>query len=150
MVLLVHLTALTRVHMHNNTFSVFYGGGTLIADISSVQQGNSFPVIQSDISGVWSGPYTTDINKSDLSGGTMLPGSDPSLNMQYGYITNLINIPRNLNGTGIAIDPSNILFPDHNCGIHSYFRNRTNIKTNIVVRGGLNLCGYSSLPNRLL
>ena len=138
----INPTALTRVHMHNNSSSEFYGGGTLIADISSVKQGNSFPVIQSDISGVWGPASPPEISKTDLSGGTMLPGSDPSLNMPFGYIDNLINIPRNLNGNNIVIDPSNILFPDDNCGVHSYFRNYTNMKTNIVVRGGINLCGY--------
>ena len=63
--------------------------------------------------------------------------------MPFGYLNNLINIPRNLNGTGITIDPSNILFSDNNCGVLSYFRNNSTIKTNIVVRGGINLSGYS-------
>ena len=129
---------LIHVHMHNNQYSEFYGGGTLVADISSIQQGNSFPVIQSDISGVW-GSSTTDTAKSDIG----LDGSNNGIPMPYGYLNNLINIPRNLDGNGIVIDPSNILFPDDNCGVHSYFRHHTNIKTTIVIRGAINLCGYS-------
>ena len=75
-----------------------------------------------------------EISKSDISGA--LPGSDPSANMPYGYINNLIKIPRNLNGTGITIDPSNILFPDGNCGQLNLQRHN-NIKTTIVIRGSI-------------
>lgn len=139
----INPSILTRVHMHNSSLSEFYGGGTLVADISSVKQGNSFPVIQSDVSGVW-GPGTTIVEygpKTDLSN-AVLSGSDPSLNMPFGYLNNLINIPRNLDGSGITIDPSNILFASEDCGVHSFFRNNTTIKTNVVVRGGINLSGY--------
>ena len=131
---------LIQVHMHNNSLSEFYGGSTLVADISSIKQGNSFPVIQSDISGVW-GVSTAGVSKLSIGP----DGSNNGIPMPYGYLNNLINMPRNLNGIGITIDPSNILFPDDNCGVHSYFRNHTDIKTNIVVRGGINLDGYSPL-----
>jgi len=141
----INPAVLTRVRMHNNNLSEFNGGGTLVADISNVKQGNSFPVIQSDVSGVW-GVSTVDVSKSSIGP----DGSNNGINMPYGYLHNLINIPRNLNGTGITIDPSNILFQDNNCGVFSYFRNRTNLKTNIVVRGGINLCGYpDAITSRL-
>jgi len=141
----INPAALTRVHMHNNNLSEFNGGGTLVADISNVKQENSFPVIQSDVSGVW-GVSTVDVSKSSIGP----DGSNNGIHMPYGYLNNLINIPRNLNGAGITIDPSNILFPDNKCGVFSYFRNRTNIKTNIVVRGGINLCGYPDAITSLL
>ena len=113
--------------MGNNKVSEFWGGGGLTYgswtyNFNDLVQSIAQPVIQSDISGVWNGPYTTDINKSDLSGGTVLPDSKPPANMPYGYINNLIKIPRNLNGTGIVIDPSNILFPDNPCSLAPYLR----------------------------
>jgi len=119
--------------MGNNKVSEFWGGGGLTFNpiTGAPQQSLAFPVIQSDISGVW-GDSTTDINKSDLSGGTMLPGSDPSLNMPFGYIKNLIKIPRNLNGVGITIDPSNILLPNDSCGFAPYLK-FSNLKTYITV-----------------
>ena len=139
--------ALASIQMGNNVVSEYWGGGELEFEGGGsleVSQTLGFPVIQSDVSGVWGIASPPEISKTDLSGGTMLPGSDPSLNMPFGYINNLIKIPRNLDGSGIVIDPSNILFPDNNCGVHSYFRNHTNIKTNIVIRGAINLCGYSA------
>jgi len=66
--------------------------------------------------------------------------------MPFGYINNLVDIPRNLDGSGIVIDPSNILFSADNCGVHSYFRNNTNLKTNIVLRGTIDLSLNISIP----
>ena len=129
-------TSLNSIQMGNNKVSEFWGGGGLTYgnwtyNFNDLVQSIAKPVIQSDISGVWGGS-STDINKSDLSGGTMLPGSTPSANMPYGYINNLIKIPRNLNGTGIVIDPSNILFPDNTCGLAPYMR-LSNLKMTLVV-----------------
>ena len=79
----------------------------------------------------------TNISKSDLSG-AKLPGSDPSLNMPFGYVDNLIDIPRNLDGKGIIIDPSNELFPDSKCGSFDYLDN-SYLKANIIMRGTIDL-----------
>jgi len=128
---------LIRIDMANNHLSEFQGTSTVLIDVfetNPYSQKISFPVIQSDISGVWGPASPPEISKSDISGA--LPGSDPSANMPYGYINNLIKIPRNLNGTGITIDPSNILFPDGNCGQLNLQRHN-NIKTTIVIRGSI-------------
>ena len=109
----VYPSNLATVSMGNNSLSEYSGGGYID---DNQNQTISFPVVQADISGVWGGS-ATDISKSDLSSGTQLPGSDPSANMPFGYINNLIKIPRNLDGNGIVIDPSNILFPSSDCGI---------------------------------
>ena len=58
--------------------------------------------------------------------------------MPYGYLNNLIHIPRNLDGSGIEIDPYNILFPDDNCHYYNHQKNN-NLKTTIVIRGSFNL-----------
>jgi len=137
-----------RIAMHTNTFSEFNGAGVLAPDISfnsvgssfnyiSVSQAQAFPVINSDVSGSWRGSVT-DISKADLSG-AKLPGSDPSLNMPFGYVNNLIDIPRNLDGKGIIIDPSNELFPDSNCGTFNYLNN-SYLKANVIMRGTIDLC----------
>ncbi len=149
----INRSALTRVHMHNNSLSEFNGGSTLVPDISlngltisvRVVQSKAFPVINSDVSGIWGIASPPEVNKSDLSN-AVIPNSDPSLNMPFGYINNLIDIPRNLDGSGIVIDPSNILFSADNCGVHSYFRKNTNLKTNIVLRGTIDLSLNISIP----
>jgi hypothetical protein len=136
-----------RIDMHTNEFSEFNGGGVVAPDISwndvsgvfnyiGVTQAQAFPVINSDISGSWRGSVT-DISKADLSG-AKLPGSDPSLNMPFGYVNNLIDIPRNLDGKGIIIDPSNELFPDSKCGAFNYLNN-SYLKANIIMRGSIDL-----------
>jgi hypothetical protein len=117
--------ALHSIQMGNNKVSEFWGGGGLtqgiwIFDINDLVQSIAQPVIQSDISGIWGPASPPEVSKVDVSG--VLPGSDPPANMPYGYINNLIKIPRNLNGSGIAIDPSNILFPANPCGIAPYMR----------------------------
>jgi hypothetical protein len=149
----INPSALIRVHMHNNSYSVYRGGSTLVPDISfnnptisvTFTQSKAFHVINSDVSGVWGIASPPEVSKSDLSN-AVIPNSDPSLNMPFGYINNLIDIPRNLDGSGIVIDPSNILFSDNACGIHSYFRTHTDIKTNIVLRGTLDLSLNISIP----
>jgi len=131
-----------RIDMHTNTFSEFNGAGVIAPDISwngvsfnyiGVKQEQAFPVINSDISGAWDGT-STDPSKSII-------GPDASINtipMPYGYVNNLIDIPRNLNGSGIIIDPSNELFTDNNCGTFNYTTN-SYLKANIIMRGTIDL-----------
>ena len=138
---------LIRIGMHNNNLSEFQGTGTVLIDFFSPKpftQKISFPVIQTDISGVWGPASPPEVSKADLSGGTILPDSIPPAPMPFGYIANLIKIPRNLNGAGISIDPSNILFPDNNCGSLNLQKNN-NIKTTIVMRGSINFAGGTVL-----
>ena len=145
----------TRVHMHNNNYSVYQGGSVLVPDISwnfttsnfeyiKFSQSIGNVVIKSDVSGVWGPASPPEISKSDVI--PVVPGSDPSLNMPFGYIKNLIKIPRNLDGSGIVIDPSNILFPDDTCGIHSYFRSQSNLRTSIILRGTIDMSLNITVP----
>ena len=127
--------ALASIHMGNNIVSEYWGGSGLVWGSGDLKftQTPGFSVIQSDVSGVWGLASSPEISKADLSGGTMLPGSDPSLNMPFGYINNLINIPRNLDGSGVVIDPSNQLFPDELCDPFRYLKH-TNLSTYVVAR----------------
>ena len=140
----------TRVHMHNNNYSVYQGGGTLIPDISwnfttstfnyiKFSQSIGNVVIKSDVSGVWNAGanYKDNISMCGPSNNILCP---------YGYIPNLIKIPRNLDGSGIIIDPSNILFPDDTCGVHSYFRSQSNLRTSIILRGTIDMSLNITIP----
>ena len=135
---LIHINP---VKMENSNFSEFNGGSTIIPDISynsggffnyiGVKQSEGFPAINSDVSGTWD-PSATSF-KRDIS---LCDASDASgLTCMYGYATNLIDIPRNLDGSGITIDPSSLLFPTfcYKTNIH------TRIKTIIVMRGTIDL-----------
>jgi hypothetical protein len=127
-------SALGSIQMGNNVVSEYWGGGFIVWNGQGFTQSIAFPVIQSDISGAWGGAP----DKADLSG-QKLPGSDPSANMFWGYINNLIKIPRNLDGSGIVIDPSNNLFPDEMCNAfkhtksHLPYMKHSNLKTYLVV-----------------
>ena len=68
---------------------------------------NTSRVIVSDISGSWNDP----------SGRVECQPTPPSAcYFPYGYADNLITVPRNLGGSGIIIDPDNLLFnQDDNC-----------------------------------
>ncbi|GAF96121.1 unnamed protein product, partial [marine sediment metagenome] len=105
--------ALASIRMGNNIVSEYWGGGGLVQNPInfSLTQSLGFTVIQSDVSGVWdpSAATVTDPSKS-----TLAPG--------FGYIDNLIKIPRNLDGTGVVIDPSNELFPDELCEPFRYLQ----------------------------
>ena len=125
---------LNTIYMGNNIVSEFWGGGmvTVKAIPGSVfpvlLQTNPSVVINSDISGTWDPSATSfkgDISQCDASGLLMCP---------YGYINNLINIPRNLNGSGVTTDPSNLLFPNELCDPFRYLQ-LSNLKTYIVIRG---------------
>ena len=131
-----------RIDMHTNEFSEFNGGGVVAPDISwndaslnfnyiGVKQEQSFTVINSDVSGSWdpsSNSFKGDISQCGPSG-VVCP---------YGYVNNLIDIPKNLDGKGIIIDPSNELFPDSKCGTFDYLDN-SYLKTNIIMRGTIDL-----------
>ena len=75
--------------------SEFWGGGSFISFLGvGPQQTIGFPVVQADISGIWGGS-ATDISKSIIGPNAVLAGTgssvaDPSANMPYGYINNLI------------------------------------------------------------
>ncbi len=133
-----------KIDMHTNEFSEFNGGGVVAPDISynsstfpgffnyiGVKQEQSFTVINSDVSGSWdpsSNSFKGDISQCGPSG-VVCP---------YGYVNNLIEIPKNLDGKGIVIDPSNELFPDSKCGTFDYLNN-SYLKTNIIMRGTIDL-----------
>jgi len=128
--------ALASIHMGNNNVSEFWGGGGLThgiftADINDLVQSIAQPVIQADISGVWGPASPPEVSKADLSG-AILPDSIPPANMPFGYIDNLIKIPRNLDGNNIVIDPSNILFPDNPCSRAPYLK-LSKLKITLVV-----------------
>ena len=133
-----------KIGMGNNAMSEFWGGGSFISFLGvGPQQTIGFPVVQADISGIWGGS-ATDISKSIIGPNAVLAGTgssvaDPSANMPYGYINNLIKIPRNLDGIGIIIDPSNLLFPSSNCGQPAELISRRNLKTYIVIRGAISI-----------
>ena len=134
---------LEKVRLDNNATSEFWGGSTLEPwlgpDIQiNPEQAPGFNVIQSDISGVW------DPSANDYKGNICLTPTDCS----YGYINNLIKIPRNLDGSGIIIDPSNILFPVGNCGVFGYMKK---VQEKIIVKVTTNMdiyLKYSGAPEQ--
>jgi len=124
---------LNTIYMGNNIVSEFWGGGALstrdgpVGSNDIVIQTNPSILINSDISGTWDPSATSfkgDISQCDANGLLMCP---------YGYINNLINIPRNLNGSGVTTDPSNLLFPNELCDPFRYLQ-LSNLKTYIVIR----------------
>jgi hypothetical protein len=118
--------------MGNNQVSEFWGGGalsfpfTIPPDMQQRPTRNVF--INSDISGTWGGS-SIDISKSLIGpSGIIFANSFP-----YGYINNFLKIPRNLDGSGIIIDPKNVLFPDELCDPFRYLK-LSNLRTYLVVR----------------
>ena len=121
--------SLASIQMGNNVVSEYWGGSFFEGDFA---QRITYPVIQSDISGVW-GPGTIIPGygpKTDLSN-AVLPGP-PIIPMRYGYIDNLLRIPRNLDGGGVIVDPSNELFPDELCDPFRYLHH-SYLKTYLVL-----------------
>ena len=135
-------TNISTVQMENNNFSEFNGGSTIIPDISynsggffnyiGVKQSTGFPAINSDISGSW------DPSSNSFKGDPSAVCPSGNLTCSYGYVNNLIDIPRNLDGKGIIIDPSNELFPDSKCGAFNYLNN-SYVKANVIMRGTIDL-----------
>ena len=135
---------LNTIYMGNNIVSEFWGGGALSTrdgpggSYAIAIQTNPSILINSDISGTWDPSATSfkgDISQCDASGLLMCP---------YGYINNLINIPRNLNGSGVTTDPSNLLFPNELCDPFRYLQ-LSNLKTYIVIRSPIIFDASSSL-----
>jgi len=110
--------ALGSIYMGNNAVSEYWGGSSFQGTFAQL---DTYPVIQSDVSGVWD-PSAATI--TDPSKNTLAPG--------FGYIDDLIKIPRNLDGSGIVIDPSNILFPDELCDPFRYLQH-CRLKTYLVI-----------------
>ena len=134
---------LEKTTIENNAVSEFWGGSTLtpwlLPDLQvNPSQAPGFTVIQSDISGSWSGT-STDPSKSIIGP----DASNNSIPMPYGYIKNLIKIPRNLNGYGIEIDASGVLFPSTNCGTFRYMKN---VQEKIIVQVTAELDVYKEDP----
>jgi len=133
-----------KFNMGNNDVSEFWGGGGLGGVVSTsghahtfdtFQQTPGFPVIDVDISGVW--------DPSGLINGAGMPKHDISMCgpsgdivSPWGYADNIINIPRNLDGLGIVIDPSNLLYSDSPC-LNSHFNAFSQVKTWLVVTGAV-------------
>jgi len=111
--------ALASIRMGNNIVSEYWGGGAVFGER---KQSPGFDVIQSDVSGVW------DPSANDYKGNICLTPTDCS----YGYIDNLIHVPRNLDGRGVVIDPSNQLFPDELCEPFRYLKH-SQLKTYLVI-----------------
>ena len=144
---------LASIYMGNNNYSEFWGGQAVVYDSFFFGGWTQLPgdvLINSDISGVWGGSLT-DVSKADLSNAT-LPASTvpnvPLIQMPFGYVNNLIKIPRNFDGSGITIDPSNVLFPDELCDPFRYLQ-RSYLKTYLVVTSLLGLPISPISPNTL-
>ena len=94
-----------KVNLGNSSISTFNLGTGLTFGSSQI---NTTRVILSDVSGSWNDPS----GRVECQPGP----SPPACYFPYGYADNLINVPRNLDGSGIIIDPDNLLFnQDDNC-----------------------------------
>ena len=137
----------SKIETGNSLLSEYWGGGgvAIIPDICNnlyMSQTPGFNVIQSDISGVWGGS-ATDISKSLIGPNATLPNSVPSIPMPYGYVNNLLKIPRNLYTPSVVIDGSNVLFSTDTCTNFNHLSRKdlfpymklSNLKTLVKVRG---------------
>ena len=121
---------LAKINMGNNAISTLTLGTGLLYDGSEYKQKNNTKVIVSDISGSWDGTKVTDA----------FGFASPSF--PYGYADNLMSVPRNLDGSGIIIDPCNNLFnQDDNCNTRSIrkpnFLKFASIEVTLVYEGML-------------
>ena len=123
---------LATIYMGNNSYSEFWGGGSVLnwATGQPVRQTPADVVIKTDVSGSW------DPSSNSWKGPITLCGPSNNLVCPYGYLNNLIKIPRNLDGSGVIIDPSNLLFPDELCDPFRYLK-KSYLKTYIVITSGL-------------
>ena len=136
---------LQQVTMGNNNISEFWGGSFVRfeADGGKGTQHPGFVVFSADVSGTW-GLVTdddgvpTDVLKSTLADANGVVGPSNNIIAPYGYTTNLFSLPRNADGNGMVIDPSNILFPDELCEPFRYLKH-SNITTFLVLRGAVPL-----------
>ena len=123
--------ALGTIYMGNNIVSEYWGGAK-IESTNHITPG--FTVVTADISGVWD-PSAATVQQ--ILGNIHCQ----VLDMKIIHIA----IPRNLDGSGIVIDPDNILFPDELCDPFRYLQ-KTNLKTYLVVRGAVDISGGGVLP----
>ena len=136
---------LAKINMGNNAISTLTLGTGLSFDIGSVwyTQTNSTKVIVSDVSGSWADPSGR---------GGCYPGpAPPACYFPYGYADNLMTVPRNLDGSGITIDPDNVLFnQDDNCNTRSIrkpnFLKFASIEVTLVYEGMLGDVPYGYTP----
>ena len=132
--------------MGNNNLSVLsMDSGIIPSGFSAATNVQNTNVIISDVDGVWGGS-STDISKSLIGPGWA--------SFPYGYIRNLLKIPRNLDGSGVIIDPSNLLFEqDNNCNTKKLgkpnFLKLASINTTIVYTGiiGKSTGSFTSAAN---
>jgi len=122
---------LAKINMGNSQLSTLNLGTGLKCNVLQGErpQVNTTNLIISDVSGTW-GSSSDPKEDSNL----LLPYTP------YGYATNLFTIPRNLNGNGIFVDVSNVLFnQDDGCIISRKpnFLKYTFIKTFIIYEGPL-------------
>ena len=138
----------SKIDSGNNFFSEFSGGGRVSMNnfLDGPFQTVGFPVIQSDVSGTW------DSSANDFKGDISLCGPSGTLICPFGYIDNIIKIPKNLNGSGITIDPSNMLFRSDSCGLQfkSILPANKRLRTNMVIRGNFAIHEGDALENILL
>ena len=98
---------LIKLTMGNNLVSEFWGGAELeTTSPNVVSQLPPLAVIVSDVSGVW------DPSANDFKGDISMCGASGDIICPYGYAEDVIKIPRNLDGSGVVIDPSNNLFSE--------------------------------------
>ena len=118
---------LGKINMGNNIVSEFWGGGSFEYTSGNFQQKateNTFLI--SDISGSW-------VDSSSNSKAIIGPsGTIGPINIPFGYGRNFIKIPRNLNGSGVVLDPSDQLFPNDYCDLFR-FMNFGHLKTYLVL-----------------
>ena len=135
---------LAKINMGNNAISTLTLGTGLSFNINNEQyeQTNSTKVIVSDVSGSWADPSGR---------GGCYPGPLPPCYFPYGYADNLMTVPRNLDGSGITIDPDNVLFnQDDNCNTRSIrkpnFLKFASIEVTLVYEGMLGDVPYGYTP----
>jgi len=137
---LIHQKKNTKINMGNNNLSVLsMDSGIIPSGLNAATNVQDTTVIISDISGVWGGS-PTDISKSLIGPGGQITVPTGFIPIPYGYIRNLLKIPRNLDGSGVIIDPSNLLFEqDNNCNAKKLgkpnFLKLASINTTIVYTG---------------
>jgi len=137
---LIHQKKNTKINMGNNNLSVLsMDSGIIPVGPDTAANVQNTDVIISDVSGVWGGS-STDISKSLIGPGGTITTPTGFIPIPYGYVRNLLKIPRNLDGAGVIIDPSNLLFEqDNNCNTKTLGKPRflklASINTMIVYTG---------------